>query len=314
MTLQVQRAEPISDSAICLAGKRIGWGAGWGSFPVEIARRCVANQAQLFTVGLQGHADPALQHLSTDFRWMGVAKLGGHIRYFLQHQVSHVALAGKLFKDQLLFHGWGWMGLLPDLGCLRAMAPIFVTRSRDARDDSILGSVVQAYEKAGIQMMAVHQIAPGLLIEHGIVAGKPPTSKQWSDICLGWQVAKQMGDLDIGQSVMVKDQMVLAVEAIEGTDSLIQRTGGLCPRGGFVLVKVAKPHQDMRFDVPTVGPLTVEQMAKAGGKLIAIEAEKTIVVDREQTLQAASKFGVSIVALNEHSVKLKQLHRELRAA
>jgi DUF1009 family protein len=213
-----------------------------------------------------------------------------------------VALAGKLFKDKLLFHGFGWMGLLPDLTCLRAVGSIFVTRKRDARDDSILGSVVAAYRKAGITMIAVNEIAPQLLVQEGVIAGAKLSRKHWADIRFGWTIARQMGGLDIGQSITVKDQLVLAVEAIEGTDALISRTGQLCPRGGFILVKVAKPQQDMRFDVPTIGPRTVEQMAAAGGKMIAIEAGRTILVQREQTIATASRLGVSIVAIDAGSI------------
>jgi DUF1009 family protein len=110
-------------------------------------------------------------------------------------------------------------------------------------------------------------------------------------------MAKEMGRLDIGQSVTIRDRTVLAVEAIEGTDACILRTATVCPRGGFSLVKVAKPQQDMRFDLPTIGPRTIESMKRAGGVAIAIEAEKTILLDRERTIQAAETAGISIVSL-----------------
>ncbi len=118
------------------------------------------------------------------------------------------------------------------------------------------------------------------------------------DIEFGWQIARQMGGLDVGQSITVRDQTVLGVEAVEGTDALIARTGQLCPRGGFTLIKVAKPNQDMRFDVPTIGLRTVENVIKAGGTSIAIESHRTILVDREATLAYASQHGVSIIALS----------------
>lgn len=287
---------------ISLQGTRVGLVAGWGSFPLEVAQKCVQDGAELFVVGLAGHADPKLGELANEFRWMGVAKLGSHIRFFQRNRVDRVALAGKLFKDKLLFHGLGWLGLLPDITCLRAVGSIFVTHKRDARDDSILGSVVAAYQKAGIAMIAVNEIAPKLLADEGLIAGAKPSRKQWSDIRFGWTIARQMGGLDIGQSITVKDQLVLAVEAIEGTDALISRSAQLCPRGGFTLVKVAKPQQDMRFDVPTIGPRTVEQMAAAGGKVIAIEAGMTIVVQREETIAAANRLGISIVAIDGNKI------------
>lgn len=286
-----------------LRGRKIGLVAGWGSFPVEAAERCKQEGAQLYVVGLIGHADPQLATLADQFQWMGVAKLGGHMRFFRRHGVTQVALAGKLFKDKLLYHGRGAFGLLPDLTCLRALADIFLTHRQSARDDSILGSVVKAYARIGIEMISVNQIAPGLLVSEQLVAGDPPTSRQWSDIEFGWHVAKQMGALDIGQSITVKDQTVLAVEAIEGTDALIQRTGELCPRGGFSLIKVAKPQQDLRFDLPTIGPQTVRNVAEAGGKMIVVEAGMTILVEREETIATAKRLGVSIVALSQSQVE-----------
>lgn len=297
-----------------LSGKKIGLVAGWGSFPVEAAERCKQQGAKLYVVGLIGHADPKLIQLADSFRWMGVAKLGGHIRFFRRHDVTQVALAGKLFKDKLLYHGWGALGLVPDLTCLRALGSIFVSHRESARDDSILGHVVKAYERVGIEMVSVNQIAPGLLVSDQVVAGAAPTSRQWSDIQFGWHVAKQMGALDIGQSIIVKDQMVLSVEAIEGTDALIKRTAALCPRGGFSLIKVAKPQQDLRFDVPTIGPQTVRNVAEAGGKLIVVESGITILVEREETIATANQLGVSIVALSQAQVEMEHDLALARAA
>jgi UDP-2,3-diacylglucosamine hydrolase len=281
---------------------RIGLVAGWGSFPVEVAEKCLQDGCDLYVVGLREHADPRLQQMAKQFRWMGVAKLGGHIRFFRRHGVDRVALAGKLFKDRLLFQGWGWMGLLPDVTCLRAVGSIFWSRSRDARDDSILSSVVKAYEQSGISMVSVNEAAPKLLVQPGLITGTKIGSALWGDIQFGWKIARQMGGLDVGQGIIVKDQVILAVEAIEGTDAMIARTAQLCPRGGFTLVKVAKPEQDMRFDVPTIGPKTVEHMSVSGGRVIAVEANKTILVEREATIAAARKHGISIIALTEQQV------------
>src|SRR5205807_3169914 len=129
----------------------------------------------------------------------------------------------------------------------------------------------------------------------GVLTRRPPTSRETDDITFGWELAKEMGRLDVGQSVSVKERAVLAVEAIEGTDRAIARAGELCRVGGFVVVKVAKPQQDMRFDVPTVGCTTVESIHQAGGRVLAIEAGKTIVIDQAQTVALADRYGISIV-------------------
>jgi DUF1009 family protein len=130
----------------------------------------------------------------------------------------------------------------------------------------------------------------------GVWTRRKPSAGEEADIAFGWELAKQMGQLDIGQSVAVREQAVLAVEAIEGTDQAILRAGQLCPRGGIVVVKVAKPQQDMRFDVPTIGCRTVESMHTAGARVLAIEANKTIVIDEEETIALADRYGISIVA------------------
>ena len=190
---------------------------------------------------------------------------------------------------------------------------IFLTRSDDARDDSILVAVA-AYASQGIRIMTLDELAPQLVAEPGVLAGRAPSRSQWADIRFGWRMARQMGALDIGQSVTIKDQLVLGVEAIEGTDALIARTSKLCPRGGFSLVKVAKPHQDKRFDMPTVGPRTVQQMAAAGGSVIAVQAHMTILVDRQQTLDLARRLGVSLVAVTEEQLAAGGAHAPAVAA
>ena len=122
------------------------------------------------------------------------------------------------------------------------------------------------------------------------------TSFELKDIQFGWHLAKQMGGLDIGQSIVVKGRCVLSVEAVEGTDECIRRAGQLCPAGGFTVVKVAKPNQDMRFDVPTIGLGTLQTIKKAGGRVLAIEADKTVLLDRPEVVKFANQNGMSIVA------------------
>ncbi len=140
------------------------------------------------------------------------------------------------------------------------------------------------------------ELCPELLVRPGLLTRRPPTSREEADIEYGWHLAKEMGRLDVGQSVAVRERAVLAVEAIEGTDAAIRRAGDLCPGGGFVVVKVAKPQQDMRFDVPTIGPSTIESIQKAGGKVLAIEADKTILIDERDTIRLADDAGITIVA------------------
>lgn len=275
----------------------VGMVAGWGRYPMVVAQRLKEQGVPLVIAAVRDHADPELEQWCERMEWFGVAKLGGHIRFFARHDVQKVALAGKLFKDKLLYGKGGWWRHLPDWLCIKTFYPHFVTRSRDTRDDSLLSDVCNAYLRRGIEIVPGTDFAPHLLVEEGVLSKRQPTFAEQKDIQFGWSIAKQMGSLDIGQGVTVLDQTVLAVEAVEGTDALIARTGTICPRGGFTLVKVAKPQQDPRFDLPTVGLRTLKLLHQAGGRCIAIEAGKTILVERDEVLSFAADKRIAIVAI-----------------
>jgi DUF1009 family protein len=277
--------------------QRVGVVAGWGEYPIRVVRALGDRQQQVVVAAIKGHADASLSQWACDMRWFGVCKLGAMQRFFLQENVDRVVLAGKLFKDRILFHGLGWVQHVPDWECVRTMMRPWFSPNSSMTDDSLLGAVVDSFQRRGMQVVPGTDYATDLLAEEGVLTKGRPSRAIQADIEFGWKIAKQMGGLDIGQSISVKDRTVLAVEAIEGTDACIDRTGLLCPRGKWTLIKVAKPQQDMRFDVPTVGPRTIERMVAAGGRAIAIEAGKTILIDRDRTLGSANRHGISIVSL-----------------
>jgi len=274
----------------------IGIVAGWGEYPLAVARALREKGHTVVVAAVYGHAPKEIEALSHHVKWIGVCKLGGMQKFFQQHGVKHVCLSGKLFKDRILFHGWGWMEHFPDWECIKTMLPMFYFRHINTNDDSLLGAVVASFGRHGIKTIPGTDFATQLLAEAGGLTRRKPSKSELDDIEFGWSIAKQMGGLDVGQSVTVRDRTILAVEAIEGTDACIVRTGQICTRGGFTLVKVAKPQQDMRFDVPTIGPQTIEKMKLAGGKVIAIEAGKTILINREKTLQMADELGIAILS------------------
>ncbi len=286
------------------SGETIGLVAGWGRFPVQVAETMRHNGYRVVCAALTGHADPSLELVCDDVRWIGIAKLGGHIRYFRKCGASRMTLAGKLFKHDLIYRSANWLKFMPDWTCVKTLLPHLVTGRKDARDDSLLMAIVNAYQQGGLEVCPATNFAPELLASSGVLTRRQPTAMERRDAVYGWQIAKQMGAMDIGQSVTVRDRTVLAVEAIEGTDRCIARTGEFCRRGGWTLVKVAKPQQDMRFDVPTIGPLTIDQVAKAGGTAIVIEAGKTIIVDHAEVLKSADRAGISILALDAASAQL----------
>ncbi len=280
----------------------IGLVAGWGSFPVEVAEALIRSGHPVCCVAIKGHATASLESICDHVVWMGVGKIGGHLRYFRRNRVRHVTMAGKLFKADILYSGSVWLQHFPDLTCLRTFGPSLLGRKRDARDDNLLGAVTRTYTRSGIEVCAATDFAPELLVTSGTLTGTTPSTRLQNDIEAGWSVAKQMGGLDIGQTITIKDGTVIAVEAIEGTDACIERTGALCRRGGWTLIKVSKPNQDMRFDVPTIGPQTIAKVHAAGGTAIVIEADKTIVVEREKTIADAKAAGITLVAINANSM------------
>lgn len=160
------------------------------------------------------------------------------------------------------------------------------------------------FERDNIHFESALNYCPELLVKHGFLTRRKPTPAQWTDIRFGWEMAKEMGRLDIGQSVIVNDTAVIAVEAIEGTDQCIRRAGELCRRG-FTVVKVAKPQQDLRFDVPTVGLKTIQTMHEAGGRVLAIEAGMTIFLDQQEVIDLADKLGIAVVSVKAEEMALR---------
>jgi UDP-2,3-diacylglucosamine hydrolase len=276
---------------------RIGLVAGWGRYPLLVAEALKRQGYQIYCLGVVGHADPRLAASCADFRWSGLARFGAAIRYFQGHGVHDATMAGKIHKV-VLFQPWRWLRHLPDLRTVRMFIPHFLTRRKDCRDDTLLGAIVAEFAAEGIRFAPATDYAPELLVGAGQLTRRGPSASQWQDIRFGWRMAKELGRLDIGQSVAVKDQAVLAVEAVEGTDQCIGRAGALCRQGGFSVVKVAKPQQDMRFDVPTVGLGTLETLVAAGGRVLAIEAGRTILLDAPQVIDFADRHGLVLVAID----------------
>ncbi len=278
--------------------KPVGLLAGWGRFPIAFAEKARSVGLRVACVGLRDEADPCLAGLCESFHWCSPARMGRMIRLYQRAGVERIVMAGKVHKANIVHKPWKIFTLLPDW---RTVVWWYFRRQRDNRDDSLLLSVIDEFARDGLIFDSALNLCPELLVNAGYLTQRKPTARELADIEFGWDLAKKMGELDVGQSVAVKERAVLAVEAIEGTDRAIQRAGEYCKAGGFVVVKVAKPQQDMRFDVPTVGRSTIETMHRAGGKVLAIEADKTIVLDREQTVALAERYGIVMVALQKQS-------------
>lgn len=272
----------------------VGLLAGSGQFPILFAEKARAQGRPVVCVGIKYEADIVLQDLSHRFHWCGIAKLGRMIRCFRKEGVREIVMAGKVRKAQI-YSPWRIFHYLPDLRFIRFWLRR-QWRREDNKDDSLLLALIAEFAREGMSFHSALEYCPELLAREGVLTRRKPSALEEADIAFGWHLAREMGRLDVGQSVAVKERAVIAVEAIEGTDRNILRAGEFCPAGGFTVVKVAKPHQDMRFDVPTVGPSTIETMHKAGGRVLAIEAGKTIVLDEPTTLALANKYGITVVS------------------
>ncbi len=276
--------------------RRIGLLAAWGRFPLLVAEALRRQDYHVSCAGVADMADPELRSLCQDFQWVGWASLGRTIRFFRRCGIERATMAGKFHKVVIYQPGVAWRHL-PDWTFLKTFYRYFITRQHDNKDDALLGAIVGAFAAKGIVFQPATDFAPELLVKNGQIAGRPPSPLQEKDIEFGWNLAKQMGLLDVGQSVCVKDRAVLSVEAIEGTDACILRAGELCKKGGFTVVKVAKPQQDMRFDVPTVGVRTLRTMVAAGARVLAIEGDRTILLDDEEFREFAAYHKLTVVAL-----------------
>ncbi len=248
-------------------------------------------------VGVRYEASEELRPLCDAFEYVGVSRLGGMIRTFRRMGVQRIVMAGKVTKS-VMHTPLRILRLTPDYRMMR----MWYRSISDKRDDSILLGVIAEFQRDGMTFGSALDYCPELLVTKGILTRRGPSASEWKDVGFGWNLAKEMGRLDVGQSVAVKESAALAVEAIEGTDRCIERAGNLCKAGGWTLVKVAKPQQDMRFDVPTIGVQTIENLKKAGARVLAIEANKTIVIDQADVVDLANRYGLTIVAVDQSEI------------
>ncbi len=277
--------------------KKICMIAGWGRYPAYVARSLVALGYEVHCFGVVGHANrEELSKICAVYRPLGMCRLGKVIRYMRRHGITDFIALGKYYKWRL-FRPTSFLAHMPDWLTLQAFTASFFTHKRDCKDDTLMLTMVHLFERFGLKMGAPTDFAPELLVEEGILTRTQPTEAQWRDVRFGMKVARELGRFDVGQTAILANGVVIALEGMEGTDRCIERAGTLCSRGNLVMAKVSKPKQDMRFDVPTIGMQTLETFARAGGKVIALEAKRTILVDRRDVLDFADAHGMVVCAV-----------------
>jgi DUF1009 family protein len=266
---------------------RLGLIAGNSRFPLIFAQAAQAQGIDTVAVAHLGETPAEIATLVPGVVWVRVGELGKIIDTLKQAGVTQAVMAGGINKVGALAN------FQPDE---RGLA--FIARMPSLKDDVLLRGVAEELEGEGIRVVESTLFLSHLLPQEGLLTRREPNPWQWQDIRLGFTVAKEIGRWDIGQSVVVKRGTILAVEGIEGTNSTIRR-GGELGRGGVVVVKVSKPQQDLRFDVPAVGPETILVMAEVGGEVLALETGKTLMLDKEDFLRLAEEKGIAVVAVRE---------------
>ena len=265
--------------------KRVGLVAGYGAFPLELAHILKAQGFAVHVVAIQEEASKAIEDVADSVEWLSVGQIKGLIKTMHKHEVNELIFAGKVRKIHL------FRNFKPDL-----IAAKILMKAKDKKDDSLMLGIVGALADAGITVRSQVELAGDMLAGVGHLFGPKPSKQQLKDMAFGFPQAKHIAGLDIGQTIVVKDEAVLAVEAIEGTDEAIKR-GGALGKKDVTVVKVAKPNQDPRFDVPAIGVGTLETMAAAGCTSIGIETGQTLLIEREQLAEKAKLLGITVCGI-----------------
>jgi len=265
--------------------KKIGLIAGNGQFPVIFSKAAKAKGFAVYALAHVNETDKAVEQYVDAVKWIRLGQIKQVLRFFKTHDVTEAVMMGGIEKVNL------FNDFRPDIKAISLLAGM-----RHTHDDGVLRSFADLLEKEGITIRSSTFLLPEMLAEQGFWTRRKPSRAEKADIDLGWRLAKEVGRLDIGQCIVVGGGSVLAVEAIDGTDATILR-GGRLGKGNAVVVKVSKPNQDLRFDVPAVGTGTIRTMIEAGAAVLVIEAGRTGVFEKQEMIHLADKRGIAIVAM-----------------
>lgn len=267
--------------------------AGGGSLPIEFVKHAPRmGITRIVAVGFKDYTSPEIAAHTDIYQEIGIGQLGKLIKIFRNNGVNTAIMLGALAPRLTIAN------VRLDLRMVKLAA-----RVRDRRADSVLGAIAEEMAKDDIILADTTRFLPHICAEHGVMTKKAPSKKEWDDIYFGAFLALESGRLDIGQTVVVRNHAVVAVEAMEGTDACIKRAGSLIDK--TVVVKMAKPAQDVRFDVPCFGPQTLKIMREAEARVIAVEAGRTFLLDKEITLHYADENGITIVGISRDEIKEK---------
>jgi len=263
----------------------IGLIAGNGKFPILFAREARRQNMKVVAAAVKGDTSLLLKFFTDELAWFQVGELKKIFSYFKDRDIKHVIMAGQVNPNNLFDKNLALDGEFSVL--MKAL--------QDRKADTIFGAIAEKLKAEGLELLDSTFLLKGYLAPKGTLTKRGPTLSELDDITFGRTIAKAMGGLDVGQTVVIKEKAIVAIEAMEGTDRCIRR-GGEIAREGAVVVKMSKPGQDQRFDIPVVGPRTLQNMIRVNAKCLAIEADKTLIIDRDVCVKMANKAGICIVA------------------
>jgi len=264
----------------------LGLVAGGGRFPFLIAEGARRAGLRVVAVGFRNNTDPTLPECVDEYQELRLGQLGRLIAFFKSCGVGAVVMGGTIDKPKA-------MDVIPDLRGARLLLKL-----GGKGDDALLRAISDELASEGMPVRRAHELIPELLTPEGFLTERRPSADVLADIRFGWAVAKEFGHLDIGQTVVVRRQVVAAVEALEGTDEAIRRGCSLAGKGA-VVVKIFKPGQDERLDLPSIGLTTIEIMREAGAACLAAEAGRSLFFDRDKALEAARRAGIDVVGVSD---------------
>ncbi|MDD2679864.1 MAG: UDP-2,3-diacylglucosamine diphosphatase LpxI [Candidatus Omnitrophica bacterium] len=266
--------------------EKIGLIAGNRKFPLLFCEAAKRKEYFIIAIAIKGDTSARINKLADKTYWLKLSEFKRLVEIFKAEGVKKIVMAGQISPARLFSRE---VRQSPDLQQI-------LSSIKNKKADTIFGVIAGKLEDAGLELLNSATFMEGLLPKKGTLTQGEPDKAGWEDVYFGFELAKAAGALDIGQTVAVKDKAIVAVEALEGTDKLIRRAGKIA-RGGITVIKVAKPRQDMRFDIPVVGLKTVQSLIKAGAKCLAIEADKTLFIDRLAAVKLADKKGLAIVSV-----------------
>lgn len=269
----------------------LGLIAGEGRLPLLTAQAMRAAGHRVACVGLADQFDSQLPSLCDDFKTAGVIRLGKWIRLLRRWGVREAVMIGRVKKARM-YEPLRLVRQIPDW---RAAKLWYRVLRHDRRSAALLAAVADELSAGGITLIDSTRYIAEYMATPGVLTRRQPTAEQLADVDFGWPLVARLAEMDIGQAIAVKDREVIAVEAIEGTNAMIRRAGEYCKISGWTLLKAAKPNQDMRFDVPTVGPQTIEHLKQQGAKCLVVQAGKVILADKPELIEAAEKAGIVVM-------------------